>query len=920
MKPLNLTISAFGPYAGLTSLDMTKLGDTGLYAITGETGAGKTTIFDAIMYALYDTGSGEDREARNLRSVYAEPTTETFVEMSFVSAGREYFIRRSPAQRLRGNKTDTPAKVALRLPDGKTVTKAAEVARLIRDDIIGVEAAQFSQIVMIAQGEFRKLVRARSKERTEILRRIFKTGDYDTLAAMLSRLAREKYGEYNDTRKAILETLRVVKAEPGSMQEEELAAFCTAKAESLCIEDALKLVREIAQRDEELHQQAALERRQAEKERDAARREFDAADEIRKKRELLTSCQKQEQQLRQQEEIQQTRLQELEGQRAQMETLSKETAVLGEQLREYPRLQQLGREQAQADRAAREALKKEEAAAARLLQMEEEKKRLQEEEQARKDYADRKTRAEIALKELEIEWKKLQELEQRTQQWKQAKAAYDEVLQRYQTSQQRAGELRMEAVKLRGLYNDNIAGILAAELTEGQPCPVCGSVHHPKRAELTRDIDRRVVEAADQEAVKAEQEASAAASNCQGAKVRLEGLREQVLEAAEGLMPPNWSIAKLNERRTRHQQEESRQSRLLQEARADERRVEQIRQRLLALEEEKEQGSRIREQSSRIRAEQLQLAHQLEKQLRELTQKLRYPTEEEARSCIAGHENRIKGWNKTVTAAQEQLQQIRQKLSALAGQIQTLTEQLADAPVSDLEQLTSRLQETGQILSGRDKAEKESFSRMQSNRSCQESLAQKAEAAVQLEREYRMMSRVANTASGQVSGQARISLETYAQMALFDRILAHANQRLLHMSREQYELKRRPVEDGATRGQTGLELDVIDHYNGTVREVSTLSGGEGFLAALSLALGMSDTIQASASSAVRLDTMFVDEGFGSLSSSFLNLAMDELIDTAENGRRLIGIISHVEEVKGQLTRRIEVTKQSSGGSAAVIRA
>lgn len=177
----------------------------------------------------------------------------------------------------------------------------------------------------------------------------------------------------------------------------------------------------------------------------------------------------------------------------------------------------------------------------------------------------------------------------------------------------------------------------------------------------------------------------------------------------------------------------------------------------------------------------------------------------------------------------------------------------------------------------------------------------------------------AEPAKGRVNGKPKISLETYVQLEYFDRIIRYANLRLLHMSRGQYELKRRQLPEQGTKGEVGLDLDVIDHYNGSIREVATLSGGESFLASLSLALGMSDLVQASAASAVRLDTMFVDEGFGSLSGSFLELAMNELIDTAENGHRLIGIISHVEEVKGRIPHRIEVTKERTGGSTAKIR-
>lgn len=184
------------------------------------------------------------------------------------------------------------------------------------------------------------------------------------------------------------------------------------------------------------------------------------------------------------------------------------------------------------------------------------------------------------------------------------------------------------------------------------------------------------------------------------------------------------------------------------------------------------------------------------------------------------------------------------------------------------------------LLAQSERQERAIDTRRRNNRTQQQFMEAQALDAVRLEREYRVMKDVSDTASGRVAGQAKITLETYAQMALFDRILGHANLRLRHMSRQQYELKRREVKDSGSQGQTGLDLDVIDHYNGTVREAATLSGGEGFLAALALALGMSDTIQASAASAVHLDTMFVDEGFGSLSGSFLQLAMDELIDTA----------------------------------------
>ena len=286
----------------------------------------------------------------------------------------------------------------------------------------------------------------------------------------------------------------------------------------------------------------------------------------------------------------------------------------------------------------------------------------------------------------------------------------------------------------------------------------------------------------------------------------------------------------------------------------------------------------------------------------------------EAEKAMEQKKNDGDAIRKAMDDASIQLQETEREWAGLQAVIARLNDELCDAPQSDLAQLEQEKNNANAALQQAAKERENIYARMKSNQRQQENLHRRAADAVRLEREYRMMQDVAATAAGKMTGQARISLEAYVQTAYFDRIIRHANLRLLHMSRGQYELKRRQVKEGGTQGEVGLDLDVMDHYNGSVRDVGTLSGGEGFLAALSLALGMSDTIQASAASAVRLD-----KGFGSLSGSFLELAMGELMDTAENGHRLIGIISHVEDVKGRLPRRIEVTKQPAGGSAAVIR-
>ena len=294
-------------------------------------------------------------------------------------------------------------------------------------------------------------------------------------------------------------------------------------------------------------------------------------------------------------------------------------------------------------------------------------------------------------------------------------------------------------------------------------------------------------------------------------------------------------------------------------------------------------------------------------------------TEEKAKAVIQQKEKDKAQLEKAIKDAEKEYQDAHEALIRIQENINTLSGELCDAPESDMGQLEREKDAAQHALADAAERRNAIYARLQNNRKQQEELQRKAEEAVCIEREYRMMNNVAETAKGRVDGKPGISLETYVQLEYFDRIIRYANLRLLHMSRGQYELKRRQLPEQGTKGEVGLDLDVIDHYNGSIREVATLSGGESFLASLSLALGMSDLVQASAASAVRLDTMFVDEGFGSLSGSFLELAMNEWIDTAENGHRLIGIISHVEEVKGRIPHRIEVTKERTGGSTAKIR-
>ena len=1192
MKPTSITISAFGPYASVQNLDMAALGDTGLYAICGETGAGKTTLFDAIMYALYGRGSGPDRDGKNLRSVYADPGVETYVEMTFQAGGKTFWIRRSPAQRRPGNKTDTPARVALRqMPEGKPITGEAEVKRRVEEDIIGVDAAQFSQIAMIAQGEFRKFLQAKSKDRTEILRRIFKTDGFKRVADLMMEATGEKHGQYIDARKEMLTALKSLTLLEDSPLLEELTDLRATSPEGLNPEKSLNIMEEILRMDEDQEQRDAAERDEAEKRRDAARKAFEEGAGIQKKRDDLSNLQKEAQRAREEVAKQEGRKKLADQALVEVQKLGEEITTLKNQLKEYDALSLLEGESKAAEEAARAAGAIARQAGETLAALSKEKQRLTAEGETLRDAGERRAAALIRLKEAEGALDQLRALETRLNhceqaeerlnaadekargaksreqeaqrrlsalsgeleelgntalwlsnlhqqeaereknqkeltelmallgRWQEASQQYQQALESYQNSKMSATLAREKATRLRNRYNDNIAGVLAANLREDTPCPVCGSPHHPRPAAAAAAVTLDSVNRLDKEATLAEELAGQQAADCQGQKAaseelnrqldgkmpgipprerqpfleeaftanlrhqntlelalqeaevadqRAKQLREEAIpqanqeketatreqgeaekqlsaarqaliaaraevdNAAAGLLagasengtasenpeglpensgagPQGWNhaapgqengavapvhpsagqpqektarldaaareawlkawideTARLNQENQENQQEtaqgphqenhsagqaqekiarldaaaryqweveiktfvdekirvnqENQKAAEQQAAKAerDQARMKEITERLSGLEEELTRQTALESDSRAKAAREGERLKGLQKQLGDKRATLPFPDKAGAEEEIARKTRKQEQLNRAIADAEKRLREAQTQLAEKSGGVQELQRQLAGAPEVNLPELEQEKNNAQRHLDLAQKKERQTDTRLKMNRLQGQTLRQKSTDAAALEKEYRMMQDLTSMVTGKLSGY-KVSLEAYVQMAFFDQILGYANQRFLRMSQGQYELKRRAVADSGNQGQTGLDLDVRDHQNGKTRGVDTLSGGESFLAALALALGMSDTIQAASASAVHLDTMFVDEGFGSLSENFRQLAMEELMNTASSGHRLIGIISHVEDIKAQLPHGIEVTKQGVGGSVAKIR-
>ena len=812
MRPLKLTLSAFGPYAAETVLPLEQLGKGGLYLVTGDTGAGKTTLFDAITYALYDHSSGGVREGAMLRSKYADPKTPTFVELEFEVRGQRYTVRRNPEYprpKARGEGfTTEKADATLTYADGRPpVTRAKEVTAAVID-LIGLDYNQFSQIAMIAQGQFTRLLNATTEERSRIFRKLFRTQRYQQLQDALSAESSALTAQRTAQNVRLGQILASVSYTPDDPEAEALASLSEQSTPDVVEEQLQSLL----SRQEEALACAA-----------AQRTETEAA---------LDGLQQQLGQLRQAQKLRQ----ELARQRTQAQQTAQLQAARAKAKRE-----------ALAELDA--ALAASEAALAALADCEAQRVTLETE------------RAALSQKETA-----LQKLGQSLADCQQRSAAKKAAQERYQLAAQRQAEAHTARDGLERAFLDAQAGLLAQHLEEGVPCPVCGSTHHPARAQLPRTAPTEAqVNAAKRTAEDADRAAQEASASAHAAIARADEGRTRLRQDAEALLPQRFTSPDGPVPLTVS---------LLKTALAEE--TEALRAAQAAL-----------QASQQANAAACRRKAQLEDQRKTQTAQ-RAALEAEAANAAnaaAAAEATLKTLDAQhpteADAAETQLPALEAKLAALQ---------------------TQRTQQAG--------VEKALTARLVPNRKALADYRTHAAVLAQLDARWQWVSALAATAGGTLSSKQKIRLEAYIQMNYLDRILVHANTRLMQMTAGQYELERIGAEN--QRSQSGLDLGVIDHYNGTRRSVKTLSGGESFKASLALALGLSDEVQ-SAAGGVRLDTLFLDEGFGSLDEDSLEQAIRVLAGLTE-GDRLVGIISHVGALKDRIDRQVIVKKARSGGS------
>ncbi len=903
MRPITLEMSAFGPYPGKTTLDFTKLGRQGLYLITGDTGAGKTSIFDALIFALYGRASGSGREPGMLRSLYAEPETPTYVKLKFSYRGLEYTVLRSPEFQRPAKRGDGMVKQAaeaeLTLPDGSVISRYTDVDRKIIE-IIGLSREQFLQISMIAQGEFLKLLLASTDERKKIFRQIFGTERYFELQERLKVMASEARGDCDDARLSLSQYVAGIRGGdfsdlPAAEILPRLAELIAADRENekAVSESLSKVEARIADLNRRLGAAEKLEALKAEHEKTAV--------ELKNCRESLI--------------FRENELSKLRKSEPERENFEKQAAVEEENLPRYDEFDARKNELA----GARKSLSDEESLVKKLeSNAERYKKAVEDFKTRRKELENSGEEREKLLGLRQNEKTKLElltDIDGKYNSWLKFDAEHKRDVAKYEKAAGESESARAKFSAAERAFLDAQAGILASRLEDGKPCPVCGSVSHPAPAvcpesaptEAGLEILRENSRKADLSA----QNASRAAGVSNGRLTQ--ALSELCSRAGEFFgeidvktLPARLGI-ELSAADARMKDLETKIA--LQESNVKERD---------RLDERITKGEKaVAENDSELALHKMSVAAgkarvgELEKNVATLAGGLKFSCKSEAAEFIAKLRGDALKMKKALEASESAYNDEVKSESLLSGKLGQLESQIAGTKADDAVVLRSEMSLASEEKYKLTETKNEILTRISCNTDCEKQIKSKSSELEGLEKKFALLQNLSSTANGNLRGQDKLMLETWVQITFFDRIIKRANLRFSVMSGGQFELKRRP-EPLSARLQSGLELDVIDHFNGSERSVRTLSGGEAFKASLSLALGLSDEIQ-SAAGGIRLETMFVDEGFGSLDEESLTQAMNALSDLAESDR-LVGIISHVAELRDRIEKQIRVTKTGADGS------
>ena len=938
MRPLRLILSAFGSYANRTEILFPET-ESGLFLITGDTGAGKTTIFDAITYALYNQTSGGERNGAMMRSQYASEETQTYVEFAFLYGEQEYTIRRNPDYRIvkqlkngKHKEQKVAGAVELVMPDGSVYPekKSATDAKIV--EIIGLTVDQFTQIVMIAQGDFLKLLYTKSDERKKIFSRLFHTDLYRRVEEEL----KERSGALDE---AIRETERALSQERARVVMPSELSLDAETASGEDVQEELSLP-ELVERLKEAVRNVEEERETAQKRLTEETGKYSAMEADEKLFERLFAAQSQREKLFLKEAEELERKRKLEAAERANQVKGEEEAWIKLQ-REY---EQAVKELEKLEAWILATRKKQEKAAEELSAMEAQFSAFEEEnsrkihriEESLPQYAALEEKRNLAQKakeryeELEKAYRK--ELDKKTKDIEKqelSRAHQEKLLNESRENWEKQSELaRAKGEAYERIYATFLreqAGILAQELKEGTPCPVCGAVHHPNPAELSAEaVTKEALELAKKERQRAEEARERANRGFDENRTALEqclaGLEAARQEFARVSGQKTAELAKQEWENCRSQVEQlaeglAFQSRREAEQAAEALRKEQDTKRGLVDAAKREQLA-VKEALAQKQGQKEQTALSAEKLLSgQNVQKQKFQEAFEAAGFVSAEEYKSALLTQAAyEGLQEESRNYQDACKNSEGQVAALTDATRGKLRPDLakqaevlQQLKAEGQKLEQIYLNLHTAYKTDCAVLQNS----QELRKKQE---KLAKEDAVVKSLYYTANGRLAGSSKIDFETYVQRQYFRQIIGEANKRLLTMSGHQFMLKLKEDADVGKKTNEGLDLSVYSLITDSERDVKTLSGGEAFLAALSMALGLSDIVGKNAG-ALRFDMMFIDEGFGSLDATSRAQAIEVLKELA-GGTRLVGIISHVTELKEQIDRKLLITRSDKGSRAA----
>ncbi len=916
MRPLNISISAFGPYAEYTNIPMEELGDRGLYLITGDTGAGKTTIFDAICFALFGEPSGNTRDASMFRSKYAAPETPTEVELTFRHMGRIYRIKRNPEYmrpaKKGGGETKQLAKAELTMPDGSVITRVRTVTEKV-EEILGINRDQFSQIAMLAQGDFLKLLLASTEDRIRIFRNLFKTGGYLTLQNEMDNSYKELYGKVQDGRKSIEQYVGGIQADRDNVLSIEADK---ARKGELVTEDVIALLERLIDYDRTLKQETDGLLKKTSKELEDINRKIGSAQALEKAKLSREQALKSLEVERPKEAVLNEKFQKAKESLGEKSVYEKKATTIENDFPKYGRSDELRRE----IKELKKSLEKQKEQIEKDKELRKKKsKQLQEfkEEQA----AFKDTSAEIEkilgrIRKTDEELTDIGSLSRALVKFFSDRAEYEKKQEIYKAEDAEFMRLSTIYLEMDRKFRSAQAGILARNLSEGEECPVCGSVHHPKLAHLSDEVpSEKEVENAGKNSEKARNRRDKSAEELSGMRKGLETVEEELRKKCDrqlSISDPDKAADVIDERADEIKKENLSLRQRLKEEEERKKRGAELDRLIPGLEKEIESiDSGISQENTKLSGDTTK-AQLSEKELKTLLESLKFETRDDAIKEQKMLLSKAKALQDAYDAADRTLNGQRNMITELETRVKEYEKNIRESALTDIENdreqqrsLKKKQDEyirQGEIVAGR----------IDNNVRIKENIIKRSAALSEMEKKLQWLKTLSDTANGKLTGKDKVRLETYIQTTYFDRIIRHANLRLVTMSGGQYELVRLKEADN-TKSQSGLDLGVIDHYNASQRSVRTLSGGESFMASLSLALGLSDEVQSSAGG-IQIDTLFVDEGFGSLDSDALDMAYKALAGLIE-GNRLVGIISHVDDLKMRIDRQIIVTKDKSGCSS-----